>query len=124
MVVDKVQTKNFYDNYVTCGCDCCKNFILQIEQECPALAKFFKNYEVDIKKPYELMSVNTVEEDSIINYFDCQYLLFGTCPKDFSTEIQGLKITQTFVHPSTKNYSQPNFMLSFSISLKNMFKNI
>ena len=121
MFIDKIQTKNFYDNYSPCDCDCCKNFVLQIEQAYPLLSKFFEDNAVDITKPWELMSVASIDVDKMVDYFDCQYLIFGNCEKDFETEIDGVKIEQTFVHPSTKNYPQPNFVVSFSISLKNIF---
>lgn len=118
VVVDKNKTKKFYEEYMPCDCDNCRNFILQIKEKYPGLVKFLEEQGVNAKKPFELVSF---EQDEIVEYVDCQYLLFGDCPEDFEIDIDGVKITQSFTHLSTKGYSQPNFVLSFSITLENIF---
>ena len=116
LVIDKNKIIKFYENYLPCDCDECKNFILTIKEKHPQLAKYFQEQGVDIQKPFELVSF---QQDKIIEYVDCQYLLFGVCSKDFECEIDGVKVCQTFSHPSTSNFEKPNFVLSFSVILEN-----
>ncbi len=116
-VIDKNISKKFYQDYTPCDCDDCKNYILQIKEKYPQIVKYLEEQGVNTQKPFELVSF---EQGNIIEYVDCQYLLFGVCPQDFEIEIEGVKITQTFTHPPTTNYPQPNFVLSFSITLENI----
>lgn len=118
--IDKDKNKLFYNLYTPCDCVNCRNFYSQIRSVCDELADFFLQFNIDIAKPFELVSI---ESNHITDYVSCQYLVFGECSDDLNLSIGGVSLTKNIdCHPSTKEYSQPNFILDFSITLPNVIK--
>ena len=118
--VDKDKNRLFYNSFTQCDCVNCRNFCNQIKSVCKDLKDFFLQYNINIAKPFELISF---ESDVVTEYVSCQYLVFGECPDDLNIPIDGVSLTKNIdCHPSTKQYDQPNFILDFAITLPNLTK--
>ncbi len=115
MKIDKDKNQEFYNSFTPCDCAYCRNFYIQIKSACKDLTDFFHEYNIDIAKPFELISI---ESDRLIEYASCQYLVFGECSDKLDISVGGINITRNIdCHPSTKEYDRPHFILDFSVSL-------
>lgn len=118
--IDKEKNLKFYKSYMPCDCVDCRNFCKQIKSVCNDLTDFFLRNNIDIEKPFELVSFDLGEE---IEYISCQYLIFGECSDDFEMNFSNMKLRKELDgHPSTKGYDEPNFVLDFSITLPKIIK--
>lgn len=114
-MTDKDKNRAFYDSHTPCDCADCKNFCMRITAACKDLAEFLSRYDIDIEKPFNLVSIDRGE---FTEYFSCQYLAFGECPDDFEMDLSNVTLRkETDGHPSTKEYGEPNFVIDFSIVL-------
>ena len=113
--IDLDNNLQFYNSYVPCDCASCKNFCSQIRSVCSDLSNYFEQYGIDIEKPFELVALECGNE---IEYVSCQYLIFGECSDDFELKLGNIILEKEYQsYPSTDNYAQPNFVLTFSITL-------
>lgn len=71
MNVNMKKTKEYYLSNASLPCDCayCQNYILQIERKYPDIARFLADINVDIARPFELMSVELDKKN--VEYFLC-----------------------------------------------------
>ena len=120
MKIDKKKTINFYKDYSdVCDCDHCKNYIYYVSDKYPKIKKYLETLGIDIKKPFELMPL---DYDDLIMYFECQYIVFGKCEKDFYKKIDDIEIFKTDNHPYT-NIKDEHFVISFgTIALEDYMK--
>ena len=118
MKVNKDLNLKYYKNYVSCNCEACHNYYLQIKEVYPDICEFLKNVGVDPLKPFELLWDE--EGDSFV-YFGCQYLVYGKIEENYKELIEGVEITQNkYFHPST-GIEEEHFVLEFGpIKLKNI----
>lgn len=115
--IDKEKNLEFYKSFTPCNCISCKNFCMQIKAVCKELSDYFSQLNIDIEKPYELVSL---ESDATTEYFSCQYLVFGECSDNFEIKLGNITLRKEIQgHPSTDAYEKPNFVLDFAISLPN-----
>ncbi|MCM1440316.1 MAG: hypothetical protein NC131_14100 [Roseburia sp.] len=118
--INAAKNAKFYDSYIPCDCMNCQNFYAQIKSTCKELSDFFLQNNIDIEKPYELVSIELNNETE---YISCQYLVFGECSDDYNIKIGNIVVKKEIDgHPSTDSYEQPNFVLDFSITLPNIIK--
>lgn len=117
--IDKDKNLVFYNAFIPCNCSDCKNFCRQIKSVSRNLTDFFAKNNVDIEKPFNLVSLTSSKNT---HYISCQYLIFGECPNDFQITIDGIILKkETDGHPSTDDYETPNFILDFSVTLPSMY---
>lgn len=120
MNVDMNKTKEYYlsDKSLPCQCVYCQNYIAQIRRKYPDITQFLADLNVDITRPFELMSVELDKEN--IEYLLCQYVVYGTCEDDYNISMGGIEFGKSSCHPST-NITEKHFVLEFGpIMLKMM----
>ena len=72
---------------------------------------------VNIEKPFELLLPDE-DEGGCLEYPICQYVVFGTCPEDYSHQIGNVTFGRSDCHPSTK-IDEEHFVLElYPIKLK------
>lgn len=120
MKIDYEKTKRYYKELKVedlCDCDYCKNFRLHIRSSYPELALYFERLGVDIEKPLE-NTPGEPDKDGNMPYYVCQYVVFGTCPKDYHHQIGTVTIDLGMSYPST-GIEEEHFVLdACTIELK------
>lgn len=103
MKVDIEQNKEYYlsDESLPCDCNYCKNFYNLIKITYPQICSYLEELGVDVLRPLELSPVET-DENNIIRYCVCQYLVFGFCEKDFHHQIGNVEFTFGTSYPTPK----------------------
>lgn len=119
MNVNFERTKQYYKELKEeelCTCDYCKNYYLHIKSTYPELSVYLQQLGVDIEKPFELCSFDL--ENGYIDYAISQYVVFGTCPKDYHHQIGTVTIELGTSYPSTR-IEEEHFVLDlYSIELE------
>ena len=116
--VDMDKTKGYYlsSDSLPCECAYCQNYVAQIERKYPDIAQFLASINVDVTKPFELISVE-LDNDNI-QYMLCQYIVYGNCDENYYNSINGIEFGKSTCHPST-NIVDEHFVLEFGpINLK------
>lgn len=65
------------------------------------MARYLDSLGVDIEKPFEAMPLEP-DENGYLEYCACQYVVFGSCPEDFTHRIGGVTFGRSDCHPNTK----------------------
>ena len=121
-MVDTERTKQFYIGLKPddiCDCNYCKNYCFQVKKEYPEVATYLSSFGVDIEKPYETSPLEP-DEDCILEYCCCQYIVFGNCPDTYNHRIGDVSFRIASSYPST-GIKEPHFIIEFnSIKLKMM----
>lgn len=100
------------DESLPCECAGCRNFIVQIEEKFPGLNCYLLSLNVDICRPFELIHGET-ENGSKIEYWSCQYVVFGSCENDFVKTIGNITFTKNNGHHPNTGISEEHFVLDF-----------
>ena len=95
-----------------CGCDYCRNYCARVREAYPEVARYLDSLGVDIEKPFEVF-LPEPDEDGNLKYDICQYIVFGTCPEDYSGWIGDVEVGISNCHPST-NIEEEHFVLDVS----------
>jgi hypothetical protein len=83
------------------------------------VASYLASLGVDIEKPFEVSPLEP--ENGMLEYCDCQYIVFGSCPDTYRHKIGDVEFCITTAHPST-GIQEEHFILDFSpIRLKMKF---
>lgn len=104
MNVNFERTKQYYKELKEeelCTCDYCKNYYLHIKSTYPELSLYLQQLGVDIEKPFEVYPVDP-DENRKMFYLMSQYVVFGTCPKDYHHQIGAVTIDLGTSYPSTE----------------------
>lgn len=120
MNVNYEKTKHYYKELKAeelCTCDYCKNFYLHIKSTYPELSLYLQQLGVDIEKPFELYPVDPDENGNML-YLMCQYVVFGTCPKDYHHQIGTVTIDLGTSYPSTEIEEEHFVLDAYPIELK------
>lgn len=81
------------------------------------MARYLDSPGVDMEKPFEILLPEPME-DGYLEYPICQYIVFGSCPEDFTYRIGDATFGRSDCHPSTK-IDQEHFVLDcYPIRLK------
>lgn len=100
------------DKSLPCDCAGCRNFFVQIKEKFPEINEYLLSLNVDICRPLELIW-DEIDNDNKIEYWDCQYVVFGNCENDFIKKIGNIEFNKnTNCHPST-GISEEHFVLAF-----------
>jgi hypothetical protein len=115
MHVNIEKTQNYYRSAkpeaLLCDCIYCKNYYLQIKEAYPAVAAYLASLGIDIKKPFELAPLEA-DENGILEYVLCQYIVFGSCEGSYRHKIGDVEFRVAPYHPST-DIEEAHFVLEF-----------
>jgi hypothetical protein len=115
MNVDMEKTRKYYDSIgqeSLCDCNYCKNYYMQIKVDYPEVDLYLSSFGVDIEKPFETSPIEW-EENGLLEYDFCQYIVFGSCPDTYSHRIGDVEFRVATDHPSTE-IEEEHFVLEFS----------
>lgn len=100
-----------------CGCSYCKNYCARVKATYPEIAQYLFRLGVDIEKPFETSPLEP-DENGYLEYCVCQYIVFGTCPKEYHHQVGEVIFGVTDCHPST-GIEEAHFVLDlYPIRLK------
>ena len=104
MKPDMEKTRAYYRNLGPediCSCDYCRNYCARVKAAYPEVARYLDSLGVDIEKPFEILLPEPME-GGYLEYGVCQYVVFGSCPEDFTHRIGDVTFRRSDCHPSTK----------------------
>ncbi len=114
MDVNISKTKEYYDSInssMLCDCDYCKNFRRKVKAEYTEVSNYLKTLEIDIEKPFETSPLEP-DENGILEYCACQYIVFGKCEEDHDFKIGEVNFRKAKSYPST-GIKDEHFVLEF-----------
>ena len=84
-------------------CDCAygQNYCARVKAAYPEVARYLDSLGVDIEKPFETSPLEP-DENGYLEYCVCQYVVFGSCPEDFTHRIGDVTFGRSDCHPNTK----------------------
>lgn len=94
-----------------CHCNYCKNYYENIQKAYPEVCSYLNSLGIDVMKPWELHS-GEPDKNNIIQYFACQYIVFGTITEDYAHRIGNVEFGISKTHPGT-NISEEHFVIEF-----------
>jgi hypothetical protein len=113
--VDIEKTQKYYNSIKPeslCDCNYCKNYYMQIKADYPEVESYLASFGVDIEKPFETSPIES-EENGMLEYSFCQYIVFGNCPDAYSHRIGDVEFRIASDYPST-GIEEEHFVLEFS----------
>jgi hypothetical protein len=84
---------------------------MQIKADYPAVESYLASFGVDIEKPFETSPLEPDEND-MLEYCGCQYIVFGNCPDTYRHKIGDVEFRVASSHPST-GIEEEHFVLEF-----------
>ncbi len=84
-----------------CSCAYCRNYCARVKAAYPEVDRYLDSLGVDIEKPFETMPLEP-DENGYLEYCVCQYVVFGSCPGDFTHRIGDVTFGRSDCHPNTK----------------------
>ena len=114
MRVNIEKTKQYYDSLeyqLLCECNYCKNYYSQVKAEYPKVASYLDSLGIDIEKPFEVSPLEP-NENNILEYCTCQYIVFGSCPDTYSYQIDDVEFRVAESYPNTGR-KEEHFVLEF-----------
>lgn len=115
MQADIEKNRLYYESDKSSPCDCeyCRRYCDVVKERYLEIAKYLKNLGVDVARPFELSFFENEERDEI-EYYSCQYLVFGECEDNFEDRIGDVKFQKSDFHPSVpEDVPMPYFILEF-----------
>ena len=94
-----------------CDCAYCQNYCVRVKEAYPEVALYLAALGVDIEKPFETLPLEP-DENGYLEYCVCQYIVFGSCPEDFTYRIGDVTFGRSDCHPNTK-IDEEHFVLDF-----------
>ena len=134
MEVDIEKTRTFYSSLkseILCDCGDCRNYYLQIKSTYPEVDKYLSKMGIDIEKPYETSPLEP--KDGFLEYCACQYIVFGTCEKEYHHQIGSVEFRLAKSYPSTgmkeeldlcqyRGHQKSNFLCSMNSFILNLLR--
>ena len=113
MKVNIEQNKRYYSSVQSLPCDCnyCKNYYLQIKTTYPNVCSYLESMGIDVLRPLELSSLE-VNENNILEYCVCQYVVFGSYEENFHHKIGDVEFCIGTSYPNT-GVNKEHFVLDF-----------
>ncbi len=104
MKLDIEKTRGYYrmlgpENI--CDCAYCRNYCARVKAAYPEVARYLDSLGVDIEKPFETSPLEP-DENGVLEYCVCQYVVFGSCPEDFADRIGDVSFGRSDCHPNTR----------------------
>ena len=106
------KTRDYYRNLGPenlCRCVYCQNYCARVMAAYPEVALYLDSQGADIEKPFETSPLEP-DENGCLEYCACQYVVFGSCPGDFTHRIGDVTVGRSDCHPST-NIHEEHFVL-------------
>ena len=94
-----------------CDCAYCRNYCARVKAAYPEVARYLDSLGVDIEKPFEIFLPEPMA-DGALEYPICQYIIFGSCPEDFTHRIGDVTFGRSDCHPNT-GIDEEHFVLDF-----------
>ena len=120
MNVNITKTKEYYQSLqdsLMCNCNYCRNYILQIKSAYPKAADYLLHLGIDIEKPFETSPLEP-DENGMLEYCCCQYIVFGECEPEYIFHIDDVEINISKFYPDT-DIEEKHFVIELSpIKLK------
>ncbi|HBF7557054.1 TPA: hypothetical protein KOX55_000395 [Clostridioides difficile] len=114
MSVDVKKTQKYYNSIADnnlCDCNYCKNYYSQIKSAYPLVADYLASMGVDIEKPFEISPLE-IDENGILEYCACQYIVFGNCQISYSHKIGNIEFRVATSYPNT-GIKEEHFVIEF-----------
>ena len=114
MTVDVSATKAYYQSITEsslCDCGYCRSYRLQIKSAFPEVSSYLDSLGVDIEKPFETSPLEP-DENGMLEYCACQYVVFGNCEDDYCHRIGNVEFRKARSYPST-SIDRVHFVLEF-----------
>lgn len=114
MNVDVSATEDYYNSITDsalCDCGYCRNYRLQIRDALPEVATYLESWGIDIEKPFETSPLEP-DENGMLEYCGCQYIVFGSCDLDYHHRIGDVQFRIATSYPST-GIEQEHFVIEF-----------
>ena len=119
MNVNVTKTKEYYatiTDSALCDCGYCRNYRIQIKSAFPKVASYLGSLGIDIEKPFEISPLEP-DENGMLEYCCCQYIVFGSCEPEYKNRIDKVDIRVATSYPPT-GVEQKHFVLElFPIQL-------
>lgn len=106
------ETRQYYQSLpaeALCDCAYCRNYYLQISEKYLRIASYLDSIGVDSAKPFETSPLEP-DENQMLEYCACQYIVFGRCSNDYRHQIDGVELRIAQSHPSI-GIPQEHFVL-------------
>ena len=120
MTADIQKTKEYYkaiNELSLCDCTYCRSYRLQVKSEFPEVSEYLDSLGIDIEKPFETSPLEP-DENGMLDYCCCQYIVFGTCEPSYYHKIGDVEIRIATSYPDT-GIEQEHFVLElYPIRLK------
>ena len=120
MKSDVNATKNYYGSLPVdslCDCSYCANYRSQVRLAYPTVAAYLDSLGIEIEKAFETSPLEP-DENGMLEYCCCQYIVFGQCDEGYHHEIDGVEIRLATSYPAT-GIEQQHFVLElFPIKLR------
>ena len=114
MNVDIAKTKEYYAAIADtelCDCSYCRNYRLQVKSAYPDVAEYLMTLGIDIQKPFETSPLEP-DENGILEYCCCQYIVFGSCKPEYHHRIGDVEFRVATSYPGT-GIEQEHFVIEF-----------
>ena len=120
MNVDIPKNNAYYQSITEasmCDCSYCRSYRLQIKAAYPKVAEYLASLGIDIEKPFETSPL-APDENRMLEYCGCQYIVFGRCESEYHHRIGGVEFRVASSYPST-GIEQEHFVMElFPVQLK------
>ena len=93
-----------------CDCAYCQSYRARVKEAYPALADALAKIGVDILKPLRL-SFGPRDAAGLVNYYECQYVVLGTCPAGFRLQAGDIDIEKEQTPYPCDDVPKPYFVL-------------
>ena len=114
MKVNVSKTKEYYDSIskdLLCDCGYCHSYRSQVKSIFPEVSEYLKSLGIDIEKPFETSPLEP-DENGMLEYCGCQYVVFGVCESDYHHRIDNVEFRKATSYPRT-GIEQEHFVLEF-----------
>ena len=120
MDINITKTKEYYaaiEGSLLCDCSYCRCYREQVKTVYPKVVEYLDSLGVDIQKPFETSPLEP-DENNMLEYCCCQYIVFGKCDPEYSYKIDDVEFRMATSHPHT-GIEKEHFVLElFPIRLK------
>ena len=117
---DVLKTTEYYRSIAEnslCDCAYCRSYRLQVRSAFPEASEYLDSLGVDIEKPFETSPLEP-DENGMLDYCCCQYIVFGTCEPSYYHKIDDVEIRIATSYPDT-GLEEEHFVLElYPIRLK------
>lgn len=104
MNVNMAETRAYYVSMASnslCDCSYCVNYRSQVRSSYPGVASYLDLLGIEIEKAFETSPLEP-DENGMLEYCCCQYIVIGRCDAGYHYEIDGVEIRLATSYPRTE----------------------